>query len=471
MTQQLMNPTGAVLDGSAIVAVREALRGDLILPGDAAYDDARRVWNGMIDRRPAAIARCTGVADVIAAVTFAREQDLPIAIRGGGHNVAGTAVNDDGLVIDLSPMKGIRVDPEARIARVEPGVTWGELDRETQVFGLATPGGEVSVTGVAGLTLGGGMGFLRRKHGLSCDSLKSVDLVTAEGQCLTASADEHAELFWGIRGGGGNLGVVTSFAFHLHPVGPALYEANVWYPLEQGREILRGWRDYAERSPDEVSSYALVWSMPAIPDLPVELHGQPVLIVGSIYAGDIADGERVLAPLRQLGTPVLDLSMPTTYHAVQTGFDPFLPDGIRAYWKSVYLDSLEDAAIEVVLNAAADRPSPMPLLVIRHLGGAIGRIGAEETAYPHREAQYIASFDACWTERDRDDDHITWAREGWAALQPHATGGQYLNFTSAGDDESPARAAHGTNFERLAALKAHYDPRNLFRSRLNVQTG
>ena len=458
-----------VLDEQSVHGLRHELRGRVMVPGDDDYDDARRVWNGLIDKRPALIARCTGVADVVAAVNFAREHDLPVAIRGGGHNVAGSSVNDGGLVVDLSRMKGIRVEPEARSVRAEPGVTWGELDRETQLFGLATPGGEVSVTGIAGLTLGGGLGVLRRKHGLSCDNLVSVDLVTAGGQFLTVSADEYPDLFWGVRGGGGNLGVVTSFEYRLHPVAPALYETNVWYPMEQAEAILRAWRDFAAQAADEVTSIAIAWSVPAVPEIPAELQGRPVLILGGVYAGGVDAGERVLRPLREFGEPLLDLSGPTTYLAIQTGFDPFLPDGILCYWKSVYLDDLDDEAIAATIARARARPSPSDLIAIRHLGGAIGRVGEEESAYAHRGAQYLVSFDASWTDPALTDANIAWTRAAWADLRRISGGGVYANFAGFGEEgQDLVRSIHGANYERMIALKRRYDPANLFRASSNV---
>jgi FAD/FMN-containing dehydrogenase len=470
MIAQVVASNGRVRpDDQALAALRTALRGDLFTPGDRGYDAARLVWNGLIDKRPAAIARCTGVADVIAAVGFARDHGLPAAVRGGGHNVAGTAVNDDGLVVDLSAMKGIRVDPQARTVRVEPGITWGELDRETQVFGLATPGGEVAMTGIAGLTLGGGLGQLRRKHGLSSDNLVSVDLVTADGQFLTASDQENTDLFWGIRGGGRNLGVVTSFEFRLHPVGPAIYEASVWYPLERAGGVLRGWRAFAAGAPDEATSLALLWSVPAIPQFPTEWHGRPVVILQGTYAGPVAMGEQVLRPLRELGEPLLDASAETTYLAVQSGFDPFLPEGQLYYWKSVYLDDMDDATVAVMVAHAASRPSPSSLVAIRHLGGAMGRVPEEATAYGNRGAQFLASFDACWTDPAESEANIAWTRGAWGELSRMSGGGTYVNFAGFGEEgETLVRSIHGRNYERLAALKWRYDPTNLFRSPLNL---
>jgi FAD/FMN-containing dehydrogenase len=453
-----------------IAGIRALLRGAVVTPADPDYDAARRVWNGLIDKRPALIARCTGVADVVAAVNFAREHGLPVAVRGGGHNVAGTAVNDGGLVVDLSGMKGIRVDPAGRTARAEPGVTWGELDRETQAFGLATPGGEVSPTGIAGLTLGGGMGVLRRRHGLSCDNLVAVDLVTADGRILTVSEQEHADLFWGVRGGGGNLGVVTSFAFKLHPVGPAIYEANAWYPGEDAAEVLSGWRAYAATAPEEVSSIAVLWSVPPIPPVPVEWHGRPVAIVQATFVGPVAQGERALAPLRALGAPLFDASGAKTFLEVQSGMDPFFPAGHRYYWKSVYLDALDDAAVAASVARADARPSPSSLIAIRHLGGAIGRVPEAATAYGNRGAQFLASFDAAWTDPADDDPNIAWTREAWAELTRLSGGGAYVNFAGFGEEGAALqRAIHGANYERLAALKRRYDPTDLFRSPLNVQ--
>jgi FAD/FMN-containing dehydrogenase len=463
------------LDEQAIAELRAAMQGEVIAPEDEGYAGARLVWNGLIDRFPALIARPTGVADVVAAVGFARKYDLEVAVRGGGHNVAGTAVCDDGLVIDLARMKSIRVDPAARTVRAEAGVTWAELDRETQVFGLATPGGEVSVTGIAGLTLGGGIGALRRKYGLSCDNLISVDLVTADGRFLTASETEHADLFWGLRGGGFGLGVVTSFEFRLHPIGPAVYSAQLWHFIEGAAgagELLRDWRDFVAQVPDEVTSIALLWSIPPIPNFPAQLHGKPVVILSSFYVGPPEDGERALQPLRALGTPFADLSGPSTFLAKQRGFDPFFPEGLRYYWKSVALDTLSDEAIDATLARVATRPSPATLVALRHLGGAMARVPEGATAYGNRSANFNLSFDATWADRRDDEANIAWAREAWGALLPHADGGIYLNFAGLGEEgQALPRAALRANYERLADLRRRYDPGNLFRSRLNVAPG
>lgn len=443
--------------------------GPLIRPGDAGYDEARRVWNGMIDRYPALIARCTGVADVIAAVNFARENDLLVAVRGGGHNVAGTATCDGGLVIDLSLMKGIHVDPAARTARAQAGVVWGELDRETQRFGLAAPGGEVSETGIAGLTLSGGMGFLRRKYGLSCDNLISVDVVTADGRFLKASAEQNADLFWGLRGGGGNFGIVTSFEFQLHPVGPEVMALSVIYPFEQAETVLRGWREFTATAPDEISSACNVWSIPALPDFPEAWHGRTVVFIEGIYAGPVTVGKRAVQPLRELGTPLVDLSGPSLYTTVQSEFDSFVPAGNLYYWKSINVDTLTDEVIALIVRAAADRPTPETLFVLRHLGGAINRVDPDATAYGARTALYNLSFDTSWTDPAQTAHNVAWTRAVWDEASQHTAQGVYLNFPGFLEEgDAMLRRAYGRNYERLVALKNTYDPGNLFRLHQNI---
>lgn len=458
------------LDQAAIRAFEARLSGPVIRPTDAAYDEARRVWNGVIDRYPALIARCTGVSDVIAAVNFARDHDLLVAVRGGGHNVAGTATCDGGLVIDLSPMKGIQVDPAARTARAQAGVIWGELDRETQRFGLATPGGEVSETGIAGLTLSGGIGYLRRKHGLSCDNLISADVVTADGRFLKASADKNPDLFWGLRGGGGNFGIVTSFEYRLHPLGPEVMAANVIYPYEQAETVLRAWRDFTADAPDDISSACILWSVPAIPDFPEAWHHRPVIIMDAMYAGPVEAGERALQPLRQFGTPLVDLSGPTQFTALQSDMDGFCPAGNLYYWKSLNLDSLTDELMALTLQAGFDRPSPQSLIVIRHLGGAMNRVSAEETAFGDRSALYNLSLDTSWIDSADSANNIAWTRAVWDRAAQHTSQGVYLNFPGFLEEgESLLRRAYGKNYERLAALKTKYDPDNLFRLHQNIK--
>jgi FAD/FMN-containing dehydrogenase len=447
---------------------KTGLRGELLRPGDEGFDAARKVWNGMIDRTPGLIARCTGVADVRRAVAFAREQELLVAVRGGGHNVAGNAVCDGGLVIDLSRMKGIRVDPAARTAWAQAGLTWGDFDHETAAFGLAVTGGHVSTTGIAGLTLGGGIGWLMRKHGLTCDNLLSADVVTADGQFLTASAGENTELFWGLRGGGGNFGVVTSFEYRLHAVETVL-AGMALYPAERAKELLPFYREYATTLPDELTSLAAFVTGPPAPFLPKEMHGARLIAVIVCYAGPIEEGERTLRPLREFGPPALDLIHPMPYRVFQTIIDPMVPPGLQNYWKSGYLDEVSDDLIETLAARAPEAPSPLSLVALLHLGGAVSRVGEEETAVRHRKAQFVVNLNTMWADPAESDRQIAWTRELWSALEPLTTGGVFVNFL--GDEgQDRVRAAYGAaTYERLVALKNRYDPTNLFRLNQNIR--
>lgn len=453
----------------AITALASQLRGDLIQPGDAAYDEVRKVWNGMIDKRPALVARCTGTADVVVAVRFARSHDLLVAVRGGGHNVAGNAVCDGGLVIDLSLMKGIQVDPVKRSVRAQPGVVWGELDHETQIHGLVTPGGQMSETGIAGFTLSGGMGFLHRKWGLACDNLLSVEIVTADGEVLRASMTEHPDLFWAVRGGGGNFGIVTSFEFALHHLGPDIYGVTTIYPFEEAASVLRNWRDVVMQVPDEVTSGVLLWGMPPLPDVPEEMHWAPVVIVAAMYAGSAEEGERVLQPMRTLGGAIGDLSGRQPYVAMQSGLDPMFPDGQMYYWKSLFADDLSDEVIGAIVALYADRPFPQTLFAVRHLGGAVSQTPEDATAFGNRNAQFNISVDNTWQDPARNDEMIDWTRRTWAELREQTDGGVYLNFAGLGEEaEMLARAGHGRNYDRLVEVKRHYDPANLFQGNINI---
>lgn len=458
------------LDETVVADFEATLRGSLLRPDTPAYDEARTVRNGLIDRRPALIARCAGTADVIAAVTFAREQGLKLSVRGGGHNVAGSAVNDGGLVIDLSGMRGVRVDPATRTVRVQGGATWGDVDPETQVFGLATPGGVISSTGVGGLTLHGGWGWLRRKYGYCVDNLLSVDLVTADGTLLVASAEENPDLYWAVRGAGSNFGVVTSFEFQLHPVGPAVAMAATVYALEDAQHVLASWRPFVESAPDEISSSALFWSVPPAEAFPPELHGRPVIIIAAAYAGDAAEGERVLQPLRDLAEPLLDLSGTMPYTVLQSAFDAFFPKGWLYYWKSLYLDGLDQDAIASIADYATNRPSPMSLMAIWHVGGgAANRVSPGATAFGKRDAPYLLSFDTTWTDPVDTERNIAWTRAAWSDMQRFGSGGLYLNFAGFGEEkEALVRSGYGANYDRLARLKARYDPTNLFHMNQNI---
>jgi FAD/FMN-containing dehydrogenase len=450
--------------------LRDSMRGPVIGPGDDGYDVARAIWNGAIDRRPACVARCTGVADVVAAVRFARERDLLVAVRSGGHGVAGHALCDDGLVIDLSPMKGIRVDPAARTARAEAGVLWGELDRETQAHGLATVGGIVTHTGIAGLTLGGGIGWLMRKHGATVDNLLSVDLVTAEGELLTASEDENPDLFWGIRGGGGNFGVVTSFEYRLHPVGPIVLAGPIFHPLEDAREVLAFYREFIATAPDELTTIFELSVAPPAPFLPEEVHGRPIVMVAACYAGAPEDGIEVVRPLKEFGRPLVDLLEPKPYTALQSLFDPSVPHGWHRYWKAVELPPLTDAAIDTLVEQASAQTSPRSYCIVFQLGGAVARSGADETAFSQRDTAHNVNINAVWTADDPDGErHVAWARDFFSALQPHARGRVYLNFL--GDEGAErVRQAYGyRQYERLVELKRAYDPTNFFRLNQNIE--
>lgn len=454
-----------------IAAFRADFRGTVIRPGDATYDEARRVRNGLIDRNPALIAHCSGTADVCAAVNFAREQGLLLSVRGGGHNVSGAATNDGGLVIDLSAMRAVGVDPERRIVRVQGGATWGDVDRETQQFGLATPGGVVSSTGVGGLTLHGGFGWFRRSYGYCIDNLLAVEIVTADGQVRTASEDQNPELFWAVRGAGSNFGVVTRFEFRLHSVGPLVAFAAPIYALADAERVLPAWRDFVTTASETVSSSALFWGIPAHEAFPPELHGKAVHVLVAAYAGDAEEGERVLQPLRELATPLLDLSGAMPYTTLQTAFDPFFPKGWCYYWKSRYLDQLDAEVIAAIIGYAHDRPSPETLLALWHLGGgAASRVAPEATAFGSREAPYLMSFDTTWTDPADTEQNIAWTRAVWADSSRFGQGGLYLNFAGFGEEkEALVRAGYGANYERLAGLKAKYDPTNLFRMNQNIK--
>jgi FAD/FMN-containing dehydrogenase len=443
-------------------------RGQLLTAESPAYDQARSIWNAMIDRRPALIARCTGTADVLRAVDFAREHSLLVAVRGGGHNVAGNAVCDGGLVIDLSGMRWVRVDPEARTAHVGPGATLGDFDHEAQAFGLATPLGINSTTGVAGLTLGGGFGWLTRKYGMTVDNLVSAEIVTADARRLRASEEQNSDLFWGIRGGGGNLGVVTSFEFRLHPVGPEVFCGLIVYPFDQARKVFDGYRQFVSQSPEELSVWALLRKAPPLPFLPEHIHGKEIMALAVFWSGKPADGAKATEPLRGFGRPVGEHLGVQPYVAFQSTFDPLLTPGSRNYWKSHDFAELADEAIDVILGFAGRLPSPQCEIFIGQLGGAMSRLDPAETAYPHREANFVMNFHGRWSEARQDEECISWAREFFRSTAPYATGGVYVNFLSQ-DERDRVQAAYGKNYERLAQLKAKYDPNNFFRLNQNIQ--
>ncbi len=437
---------------------KAGLRGQLLSPGDEGYDGARKLWNGMFDRRPALIARCAGAADVIRAVSFARDNRLAVAVRGGGHSFPGHSVCDGGLVIDLSAMKAIRVDPRTRIARAQAGVKWIEFDHETQAFGLATTGGTDGDTGIAGLTLGGGLGWLSGKYGLTVDNLVSADVVTADGRLLTASATENQDLFWGLRGGSGNFGVVTSFEYQLHAVGPTILGGMVAYPLGRAKEVLRFYRQFAKAAPDDVTTYAGFVTPPG---------GETVAALFCCYCGPLDKGEEVIRPLRSLGSPVQDLLGPMPYVAQQRLFDGAFPAGSYYYAKAGSLADLTDEAIEVFAEYVATKPSPLSGVLVQTVCGAASRVASDATAFPHRRLPYAPVIVSQWLDAATSEKNVGWARDFWKALDPLARGGVYVNDLSY-DDADRVRTAYGTNYERLAALKKAYDPDNLFRLNPNI---
>ncbi len=459
-----------ILGQGTVQELREGVRGEVITPTDAGYDQARAVWNGMIDKRPALIVRCAGVADVLAAVQFARSQDLEVAVRGGGHSLPGFSTSDGGMVIDLSPMKGMRVDPAARRVVAQGGVTWAELDHETQAFGLAVTGGLVSSTGIAGYTLGGGVGWLMRKHGLACDNLVAADVVTADGRLVRASDAENPELYWGLRGGGGNFGIVTSFEFQLHRVGPTVLAGPIFFPGEQAAQVLRGFRAYTASLPDEMTTLLNLTTAPPAPFLPADVHGKKVVAVVGVYAGSPDEGRRVAAPLRQLGTPVADLMGPMPYTTMQSLLDGLFGAGAQNYFKAGYLGGLPDDAIETLVRFHGQSISPSSEIHIHHLGGAVARVPDAATAFGQRGAPYLLNVVARWTDPGTSDAELGWARDLYAATERHGTGGTYVNYLSAGEDR--VAAAYGPEkYERLARLKEAWDPTNVFHLNQNIKPG
>jgi hypothetical protein len=455
------------IDATAVAALRARFRGALLRPGEEGYEEARRIWNGAIDRRPGLIARCACTDDVVEAVRFARERDLLVSVRGGGHAVAGHAVCDGGLMIDLSLMKAVRVDASTRTVRAAGGMLWSELDRATQPFGLATTGGIISHTGIGGLTLGGGLGHLMRKHGLTVDNLLAVELVSAEGARMRVDAETEPELYWGLRGGGGNFGIATAFEFRLHPVGPMVLGGPIFWPVDEAPRVLRVLREYAPEAPDELGITIGLAPAPPLPFLPPAQFGKPVAGLILVWASDPAEGERALAPLRRIGTPIADGIRPTPYLALQSMLDGGAPHGRHYYWKAHRLPTLTDEVIEIFLARIGSMMSPFAQINGWAVGGAVSRIAADATAVGEREVGFEISVAVGWPPSDPGGErHRTWAREGWEALRPHGSG-VYANFIS---DEGAAgvEAAYGERLKRLTALKDRYDPTNFFRLNANI---
>ena len=444
-----------------------AFRGQVVGASDAAYHEHRKLWNGSFDKHPAVIVRCAGVSDVIAAVKLGRDTGLPVAVRSGGHSFPGLSVADDAVLIDLSLMKGVRVDPDKRTARVQAGVLLGELDRETQAFGLAVPSGIVTHTGVAGLTLGGGIGWIMRKHGLSVDQLKSVDLVTADGEFVKASAEENADLFWGLRGGGGNFGIVTEFEFSCVPLGTQVLAGPVFWPMEQSGDVLRFYRDWVADAPDELMTIVVHRKAPPLPFVPSELHGKPVVMVICCWIGDMEEGEKFIRPLKEFGSPVADACLPKSYLTHQAMFDPSFPPGRWYYFKSCEVAQLSDEIIDITVEHSLRIDSPLTSFPIWQMGGAVGRVGDEETAYNGRAAGFIYNIGACTQTSEGFDNEREWVRNFWSALEPWHEG-VYVNFLGEEGAERVRQAYGPAKYDRLRALKRKYDPDNFFRLNQNI---
>ena len=456
------------LQKAVIDDFKKQFHGDVILPNDPTYEEVRKIWNAMIDRKPGIIARCKSVADVVEAVNFARENGLLIAVRGGGHNIAGNAICDDGIMIDLSLLNQVNVDPQTQCAKVEPGCTLADVDAATQKYGLATPVGINSTTGIAGLTLGGGFGWLSRKYGMTVDNLLSAEVVTADGRQLHASETENADLFWGLRGGGGNFGIVTQFEFQLHPVGPDVLSGLIVFPFDQAKSVITQFARFTETAPEELSVWMVARKAPPLPFLPEAVHGKEMIALALCYAGDPAEGEKLIAPLRQFGTVLGEHVGVQPFSAWQQAFDPLLTPGARNYWKSHNFTQLSDGVIDAAIEYAATLPSAQCEIFIASIGGATSRPTPEAMAYSSRDANYVMNVHGRWDLAEDDQHCIAWAREFFAKTKPFASGGAYVNFLTQ-DESDRTESAYGPTYARLQAIKKQFDPHNLFRMNQNIK--
>jgi len=468
LTVKTLSGGEASIDDAMVQAFSDGFQGDLVTPESATYDEVRAIWNAMIDRRPGMIVRCASAEDVVRAVNFAREHDLLVTVRGAGHNIAGKAIADGALMIDLSAMKSVTVDVASKTVRAEPGVTLGDLDAATQEHGLAVSAGINSTTGVAGLTLGGGFGWLSRKYGMTIDNLISADVVTASGDLVKASADSHPDLFWAIRGGGGNFGVVTSFEYQAQSVGPEILSGLIVHPASEARACLDFYRDFAAQAPDELTTWVVMRKAPPLPFLPEEVHGTDILIFAVMYTGDMESGEKAVQALRDFGSPIADAIGPHPFVGWQAAFDPLLTPGLRNYWKSHNFPGLSDELLDMLVASAGNLPSPHTEIFIAQMGGAQSRVDPAATAYWHRDAAFVMNVHTRWEDAGDDDRCVAWARQLFDDAAPHATGGVYVNFMP--DDEADrVGEAYGGNYERLVAVKTEYDPTNMFRVNHNIQ--
>lgn len=463
-----LNGSATTLSQTDFDSLAADLSGSLMGPESAGYDEARTLWNAMADRRPGLIVECANTADVVRSVGFAKKHGLLVSVGGAGHNIAGNAACDDGFMISLRNMRAVKVDVDGQEADVEPGVTLGELDAATQEYGLATPVGINSTTGIAGLTLGGGFGWLSRKHGLTADNLISAELVTAQGEVLTVSAAENSELFWGIRGGGGNFGIVTSFKFQLHSIGPEVLSGLIVYPFSEAGPVLRNYREYVASAPDEVTVWVVMRKAPPLPFLPEEVHGTEVVILAALYAGEMSDGEEAFKALRAFGDPIADVISPHKFTDFQAAFDPLLTPGERNYWKSHDFLALSDGLLDATLPFVEALPSDACEVFFAQMGGATNRVPADATAYRHRDAEFIMNVHGRWSDAGEDERCIAWCRDLFQATTPFATGGVYVNFMTE-EERDRVESAYGDSYQRLVALKNQYDPDNFFRFNQNVR--
>ena len=448
--------------------LRGKLKGTVVLPGDAGYDEARRIWNAMIDRRPAVIVQCAGADDVAQAIAFARENGLELSVRGGGHNIAGYAVCDNGLMLDLSIMKNVRVKAEARRAYVEPGATLRDFDQAVQAHGLATPVGINSTTGIAGLTLGGGFGWLTRQYGLTIDNLVSADMITGNGERVHASENDNPDLFWAIRGGGGNFGVVTQFEFKLHPVGPEILAGLIVFPFNQAKQVLRQYREFVKSAPVELNAWIVMRQAPPLPFLPENVHGKEVVVLAVFYSGKTADGEKLIQPLRRFGDAVGEHVGAMPYIQWQQAFDPLLTPGARNYWKSHNFTELSDGALDTMIEYAGKLPSPQCEIFVGLIAGVANAVPSDATAYTSRDAKFVMNVHGWWDSASQDEKGIAWSRAFFQAAAPYASAGAYVNFMTAEESDRVA-AAYGSNYARLLQVKKRYDPENIFHLNQNIR--
>lgn len=469
-----MNITIKTLDGKVIAitdetidGLRSQLTGDVLQPSDPGYDEARKIWNGMIDRKPALIVRCKGTADVVSCVKFAREHNLLTSVRGGGHNIAGMSLANDAMLIDLSAMTWVRVNPMTQTAFVAPGATLRDVDRETQLYGLATPTGINSTTGIAGLTLGGGFGWLSRSLGLTIDNLISAEVVNAEGKVIHANEKVNADLFWALRGGSGNFGIVTSFEFKLHPVGPQVLAGLVVHPFKDAKKVFEFYRKFVSSAPDKATTWVVLRKAPPLPFLPQEVHGKEVFVIAVMYAGDMQEGEAIFQPLRRFGDPIADVIGPVPFAGWQQALDPLLTAGARNYWKSHNFTELSDDLLDTLIEYAGNLPSAQSEIIVAQLGGAINRVASDTTSYPHRNVNFVMNVHTRWEDKAKDNFFIDWARKFFNKTAPYSTGSVYVNFISEGEDR--VDEAFGANFEQLAKVKRKYDPDNFFRVNQNIK--